>query len=105
LFQNLDEASLRRFDVAIKFDFMKTEAAWQMFIKTCSILGVDDVEPQQKIRLVRFGQLTPGDFEQVIRRARLLRPQSASEVLRQLDSALALKKSSVSRAMGFLAAA
>lgn len=105
LFQNLDEASLRRFDMAIKFDFMKTEAAWQMLIKTCSILGVDDVEPQQKIRLSRLAHLTPGDFEQVVRRARLLRPQSASEVLRHLESALALKKNSVSRAMGFLAAA
>lgn len=105
LFQNLDEASLRRFDMAIKFDFMDAEAAWHMLVKTCSILGVDDVEPQQKIRLSRLAQLTPGDFEQVVRRARLLRPQSASEVLRQLESALALKKTSVSRSMGFLAAA
>ncbi|WP_233252747.1 ATP-binding protein [Limnohabitans sp. T6-20] len=105
LFQNLDEASLRRFDMAIKFDFMKTDAAWQMFIKTCSILGVADAQQAQKIRLARLAQLTPGDFEQVVRRARLLRPQSANEVLVQLEGALMHKKTSVSRPMGFLAAA
>ncbi len=102
LFQNLDEASLRRFDMAIKFDFMKTDAAWQMFIKTCSILDVTDAQHVQKNRLARLAQLTPGDFEQVMRRARLLPPQSANEVLVHLEKALAYKKASVSRPMGFL---
>lgn len=105
LFQNLDEASLRRFDMAIKFDFMKTDAAWQTFIKTCSILGVPDAQQAQKNRLARLTQLTPGDFEQAVRRARLLRPQSANEVLVQLEGALAHKKIFASRPIGFLAVA
>jgi SpoVK/Ycf46/Vps4 family AAA+-type ATPase len=105
LFQNLDEAGLRRFDMAIKFDFMKTEASWQMFIKTCNILGVTDAHPVKKIRLARLTQLTPGDFEQAVRRARLLRPRNANEVLEHLEKTLANKKTSLYRPMGFLAVA
>ena len=105
LFQTLDEASLRRFDMSIKFDFLKAVTAWHMFIKTCSILGITDVEQTQKTRLARLENLTPGDFEQVTRRARLSRPQNASEVLQNLESALALKKTSLCRSMGFLALA
>jgi SpoVK/Ycf46/Vps4 family AAA+-type ATPase len=105
LFQNLDEASLRRFDMAIQFKFMKNDISWHMFIKICNIIGLTDVQDAQKSRLARLAQLTPGDFDQVLRRARLLRPQSANEVLVQLEGALALKKSSMSRPIGFFAAA
>ena len=73
-----------------------------MLITNCSIVRVDDVDTQQKTGLGRSG---PDDFEQVVLRARLLRLQRASEVLRHLGSTLAAKKSSVSRSMGFLAAA
>lgn len=105
LFQNLDEACLRRFDMSIKFGFMKSDAAWRMFIKTCSILGLNDAQPFHQSQLAYLAQLTPGDFEQLVRRARLLRPQSANEVLVQLEVALTHKKTSGSHAMGFLAVA
>lgn len=88
LFQNLNEASLRPFDMAIKFYFMKTDATWQMFIKTCSILGLTDTQQALKIRLARLVQLMLGEFEQMVRRARCLWPESANEVLVQLERAL-----------------
>jgi hypothetical protein len=50
-------------------------------------------------------QLTPGDFEQLIRRSRLLRPSSSAQLLQQLKSAVALKKSKATRPIGFLKAA
>lgn len=102
LFENLDEASLRRFDMAIKFDFLKPESAWQMFAKTCEMLGVPSNDHSLESRIKALHQLTPGDFEQVLRRSRLLRPQEATQVLRALESAVALKKSSGSRPLGFL---
>ncbi len=105
IFQNLDDASLHRFDMGIKFYFKKTDATWQMFIKTCSILGLTYPQQAQKIRLASLVQLMPGDFEQVVRCARLMRPESANEVLVQLEEALLQKKTCVSHPMGFLAAA
>lgn len=105
LFQNLDEASLRRFDMAIKFDFLKPEAARGMFIKSCDILGVSDQDPLALAEVANMTQLTPGDFEQLIRRARLLRPSSSAQLLQHLRSAVALKKSAGTRPIGFLKAA
>ncbi len=105
LFQNLDEASLRRFDMSIKFDYIKPEAAWAMFLKTCAMLGVDDAPSIDEQQVTGLGNLTPGDFDQVIRRSRLLCPSSALQVARSLQSAVALKKSGASRPIGFLRAA
>lgn len=58
-----------------------------------------------KVRLKRLGNMTPGDFEQVIRRAKLAPAKCPTEFLQQLESALLLKKSGVTGAIGFLAAA
>lgn len=102
LFQNLDEASLRRFDMAIKFDYLKPDAAWKMFNKTCETLGVAPTCQPLQSRLANLNQLTPGDFEQVIRRSRLLRPASAEHVLHSLEAAVALKRAAESRPIGFL---
>ena len=105
LFEHLDEASLRRFDLALKFDYLKPDAALGMFEKTCHILGLGEVQKLTKVRLNRLGTLTPGDFEQAIRRAKLAPAKCPIELLQQLESALALKKSGVTGAIGFLAAA
>jgi SpoVK/Ycf46/Vps4 family AAA+-type ATPase len=105
LFDNLDEASLRRFDMAIKFDFVKPDVAWEMFVKACDIMGVVNVQDVHPQALAMLRNLTPGDFEQLVRRARLLKPSNAQQVLRHLQSAVALKKSGSSRPIGFLMAA
>lgn len=103
LFEHLDEASLRRFDMAIKFDFLKAPAAWSMFAKTCEMLHMDLPAPSLYAGVTGLGALTPGDFEQVVRRSRLVRPFSAEDVLSALESAVRLKKGSASRRpAGFL---
>ena len=104
LVDNLDEASLRRFDMTIKLDYLKADAAWDLFVKTCQHLGLALVNDLLKPRLAALTQLTPGDFDQLVRRAKLLRPQSAESVIKSLDSACRLKKSGASKAIGFLAA-
>lgn len=105
LFQNLDEASLRRFDMAIQFGYLKADAAWDMFLMTCDILGVAADQAACKEQIMGIPHLTPGDFEQVTRRARLLPPTSAAQVIRSLQSAVSLKKSCSVRPIGFLTVA
>jgi len=105
LFQNLDEASLRRFDMSVKFDYLKAEAAQGMFIKTCEILGITDQDKLVLGDVANMAQVTPGDFEQLIRRSRLLRPTKSAQLLQHLKAAVALKKSTSTRPIGFLKAA
>jgi len=101
LFESLDEASLRRFDMAIKVDFMKPTAAWEMFLKTCEKLGLDDVEASLQARVGRMRCLTPGDFEQLRRRSKLQPVGSAAALVRSLEAAVGLKKGASKGVMGF----
>jgi SpoVK/Ycf46/Vps4 family AAA+-type ATPase len=101
LFQDLDEASLRRFDLAVSFSYLKTEAAWEMFTQACAELGVP-LDESLRSRLATLPHLTPGDFDQLLRRARLLRPGHANEVLHHLEAAVTLKKTGGSRPIGFV---
>jgi SpoVK/Ycf46/Vps4 family AAA+-type ATPase len=102
LFESIDEASLRRFDMAIQIGFMKPHAAWSMFVQTCEKLGISEVDPSFRMRLARVKNLTPGDFEQVCRRSKLQSITTALTVLRFLETAVGLKKTAVKGTMGFL---
>ena len=105
LLDSLDEASLRRFDLAIKLDFLKPDIALAMFEQVCVELGFKDEDERMRARLRALTQLTPGDFEQVMRRAKLLPPESVEVVIESLEGACRLKKSGSSKAIGFLAKA
>lgn len=103
--QNLDKASLRRFDLMIELFGLKPEKARQMFIKTCEDLGLSGADNVPAIRFAALGQLTPGDFEQVSRRGRLIILHSPEKVLEALRDSMNQKTPQDSRPIGFLAAA
>jgi len=105
LFENLDEAALRRFDINVKFDFMKAEKAWELFLETCEKLNLDHSQSNLQDRFQELRNLTPGDFEQLGRQSRFLKLDSANDALQILSKAAAVKKSSPSRHIGFLSAA
>lgn len=68
LMANLDKASLRRFDLKMKFDFLKPCQSWQLFNKECILLKIkitNQKKLKQKINNLEF--LTPGDFAAVLR--------------------------------------
>jgi len=70
----VDAASLRRFDLKIKFDYLKPAPAWALFLQVleehdCSI---EDKAMQCKTALTRLDNLTPGDFATVVRQSRSL---------------------------------
>jgi transitional endoplasmic reticulum ATPase len=105
LFENLDEAALRRFDINLKFDFMKAEKAWELFLQTCEKLNLDHSQADLQERFQELRNLTPGDFEQLGRQSRFLKLESANDALQILSKAVAVKKSGPSRHIGFLVAA
>jgi hypothetical protein len=105
LFENLDEAALRRFDINLKFDFMKAGKAWELFLQTCEKLNLDYSQADLQERFQDLRNLTPGDFEQLGRQSRFLKLESANDALQILSKAVAVKKSASSRQIGFLVAA
>ncbi len=102
LFDCLDEASLRRFDISIKFDFLSSPKVWDMFCMTCDKLNIAYREDQHKSAVNRLKNLTPGDFEQSIRQSRFIKLKDAESLIASLGKAVDHKKSHRGESIGFL---
>lgn len=105
LMDNLDEASIRRFDLKIKMDYLQPEQVWLMFQQVLS-------ERNEKIsrkkwwkqQLAIFNNLTPGDFATVVRQNRLSSHQFDANKLYEGIKSESLFKSDNKRSIGFMAA-
>jgi SpoVK/Ycf46/Vps4 family AAA+-type ATPase len=87
LFEDLDEAALRRFTFKIRFHPLKPEQRVQMF--TAEVLGGDAARltTEQATRLAALDQLVPGDFAAVQRQVDILGDTfDPDEFLSQLES-------------------
>jgi SpoVK/Ycf46/Vps4 family AAA+-type ATPase len=87
LFDDLDEAALRRFTFKLKFLPLKTEQREQMFV--AEALGGDTaaLTAEQRQRLAALDQLAPGDFAAVQRQVQVLGLAfEPDEFLSQLES-------------------
>jgi len=81
LMESLDEAALRRFDLKVRFDYLKLDQACAMFLDASKRLGLEACAPVHArawLRSIPF--LTPGDFATAIRQARL-NPISSMKML------------------------
>ncbi len=67
---DLDEASLRRFDLKIHFGFLKPLQIQTLFNAHLQTLKLKDPAKASGLRLSREANLTPGDFAVIARRAR-----------------------------------
>lgn len=77
----LDNATARRFSLAVEFKPMTTEQVRAMFMATFG--------GEAPARLDAIGPLTPGDFAQLARRAKLLEVGDALTICRWLEQAAA----------------
>lgn len=106
LMESLDAASLRRFDMKVKFDYLKADQAWEMFSSIFIERGVKlKREKYWQKELSKCRDLTPGDFATIVRKNRFgsgsLSPES---MLKGLYDELSFKsKMHFSRPMGFTA--
>lgn len=80
LVDNLDQAALRRFDLKVKFDFLRAEQALALFTRCCDALGIAVAGAAVRRELGRLGKLTPGDFAAVARQHRF-RPLATAEAM------------------------
>ena len=101
LMQRLDQASLRRFTLKIKFDFLKPEQRWTLFFAHAT--RVNRVhEAKYRAMLDQLHNLTPGDFATVRRQAKLIGVTlTADELITRLKHECRAKSGN-SRPIGFV---
>lgn len=98
----LDEASMRRFDLKAKFDFVTSGQAKKLlalYAKEADIaVSQADFEA-----VAQMDQLTPGDFNAAIRRLIFATTQDAASLISALEEQVKTKKVSKGRKIGFSA--
>ena len=102
LMDSLDAAALRRFDLKIRLDYLEPAQAWVMFVETRTRLGIAD-DLDVRASLTKLGFLTPGDFANVARQARLRPIPSSLALLERLRGECAMKPEGKRAAIGFAA--
>ena len=101
LMNGLDQAALRRFDLKVKFGFLKPEQVSELLRRHCVEMGLPIPQQTQLEKVMRMQQLTPGDFATVCRQNRF-RPIVSTDVLvAALEAECAMKECSKA-AIGFL---
>lgn len=102
LMQRLDAASLRRFALKIKFDYLKPEQRWQLFRAQFKRLSTRH-EADHRDALNQLNTLTPGDFATVRRQAALFNVTlTADEWLQRLTQECRNKAGGVKQPIGFV---
>lgn len=101
LLHNLDQASLRRFDLKACFNFLTFAQSEQLLMRHCQQLSLSGAE-QAAALLKQSQQLTPGDFAAVARQSRFRPMADASAFVKALLSEVALKAAGESKRIGFV---
>jgi SpoVK/Ycf46/Vps4 family AAA+-type ATPase len=101
LMGSLDAAALRRFDMKVKFSYLKPEQAWQLFIDSTKKFNLEVTE-ENKAMLNVAHLLTPGDFATVERQSRLSKIKSTQDLINRLMAECKAKPEGAKLAIGFL---
>ena len=102
LMDDLDPATLRRFDVKLRFDYLKPAQARGMLVCQCADLGLPEPDEKALAAIERMPVLTPGDFAVIRRKARICGISSVAELLGVLMEECALKEDGQKRGIGFV---
>ena len=102
LMTRLDEASLRRFALKIRFDYLKPEQRWQLFQEHIGRRVPND-SAHCRSKLNQMNNLAPGDFACVRRQAALLNEKLTPEKwLARLEQESRAKPDQGGRSIGFM---
>jgi SpoVK/Ycf46/Vps4 family AAA+-type ATPase len=101
LLGDLDQASLRRFDMKVKFDCLRADQAWELFRRHCAGLGIDAAGASEA-QVKALSNLAPGDFAAVIRRHRFHPIKTESDFVQALRGECEVKQGGLRKAIGFV---
>lgn len=102
LLDNLDKASLRRFDLKLEFNYLNPEQAWKMFFSYAKELKLTKPSSSFKNDVESLRQLTLGDFAAVTRQNRFRPVKDAADLFLRLKDEIAVKNVNSDKKMGFL---
>jgi len=99
LMEDLDQASLRRFAIKVKFDYLKPDQAWAMLQQEC----IGELTDSDRITVTGMKSLAPGDFSAVQKRLSILGLDATAEtMIRELRAEVVVKCGTEAVKMGFL---
>lgn len=102
LMDQLDPAVLRRFDLKVRFNPLRSEQATELLMHQCRQHGLPAPNATDLQRLHALTELTPGDYTAVQRQHRLRPLHSASAWVTALEAECALKPKANRGGMGFV---
>ena len=101
LMDGLDQAALRRFDLKVKFDFLKPEQACELLRRYCTVLAMAAPGAEQLARLKRLHNLTTGDFAAVAHQKHFRPITSPASLIAALEAECVVK-AGTKAVIGFL---
>jgi len=101
LMDGLDQAALRRFDLKLRFGYLRPEQAQRLFASQCGVLGLGEPDAATVAWLAELPMLTPGDFAAAARQHRFRRLESPADLVSALARECELKEGGVRKAIGF----
>jgi transitional endoplasmic reticulum ATPase len=99
--EHLDAASLRRFDLKLRFDYLAPHQIRELLGAWCRSLGIAPSGDNDREMIESMECVTPGDFAAAARRHRFQPFVDAGELLSALNNDAAMKAGSARR-IGFL---
>ncbi|RDU70283.1 AAA family ATPase [Helicobacter brantae] len=100
LINNLDKASLRRFDLKAEFKYLKSSQVWGLFSKECEILGLK-VDKSLKEKVEALSNISAGDFATITRQARFSPIIDGLDFYQRLLKKAKIKNQEESKTIGF----
>ena len=91
LMEDLDPASLRRFDLKARFDHLRPQQSSELLLRHCQALQLDGPSEEDIGRISQLATLTPGDFAAVVRRHAFQPLATAGAMLDALAAECSLK--------------
>jgi SpoVK/Ycf46/Vps4 family AAA+-type ATPase len=102
LMENLDKASLRRFDMKLEFKPLQIPQAQKLLARHCKELKID-YDSKKIEKHFHLQHLTPGDFAAVVRQHRFNPIKNLEEFVRRLEEEVRVKGvEEEGRKMGFV---
>ena len=102
LFEKLDPAAMRRFDLKVKFDYLNNkqiEGFWDMYIEQHGL--ENDNKSRQEAVCIK--DLTPGDFANIERQSKFMPLKDANDLLSRLKKEVSFKREQgQGKSIGFL---
>ena len=92
LFEHLDAAALRRFDLKLKFDFLRPRQIEDLFSRHCAELKIARPTRRTTATVARLGNATPGDFAAIVRRHRFSPLHTATQLADALAAECGMKE-------------